>query len=558
MDTHAARQFDPVTLGIMWDRLTAITSEMTAALIRTSFSTIVRESYDLSVVLFDAKARALAQGRLSAPGHSGTAANTIRYVIDTFPIAEMKPGDLFITNDPWHGTGHVYDMNFVRPVFRNERLVGFTFSDTHMPDMGGLGFSANIADKFAEGLHLPAIRLMREGKVDPTVIAIIRSNVRVSEQVIGDMMANVTCNELGERLLLEFMDEYGVEELVTVGDAIIAKSDAAMREAIRRIPEGTYRNRMTIEGLTGPLNLQCACTVKDGAIAVDFAGTDPMVAGAINVPFCYTRAMAIFAIRLLTVPNLPANEGSIGPLSFSAPDNCILNALPPAPTAGRHVVGHYVTPLVMGAFGEALPERVQAQCGMIDLINVQGKAAGGRDMSSMYFASGGYGAMDGMDGLHTLSTPASMKMTPVEVWETLNGITIESKRLIPDSGGVGQYRGGLGQEIVMRNDPGTPLTLSFFGRQSDFAPQGVRGGGAGTLHRYAIEGEAVNAIGRSVLQAGERLTITMPGGGGYGDPRQRAPERVLQDVRDGYISAEAARRDYGVEVDTAAGTARRV
>ncbi len=552
-----AKSFDAVTLGIMWDRLNAITSEMTAALIRTSFSTIVRESYDLSVVVFDAKGRALAQGRLSAPGHSGTAANTIRYITANFPIEQMRPGDLFITNDPWHGTGHVYDMNFVRPVFRTDRLVGFTFSDTHMPDMGGLGFSANIADKYAEGLHLPAVRLMRQGEIDPSVLAIIRSNVRVSEQVIGDMMANVTCAELGERLLLEFLDEYGLDDLQAVGDAIIAKSDAAMREAITRIPEGIYRNRMQIEGLDGPLTLACACTVEGGTIKVDFTGTDPIVAGAINVPFCYTRAMAIFALRLLTVPNLPANEGSIGPLQFFAPDNCILNALSPAPTAGRHVVGHYVTPLVMGAFGEALPERVQAQSGMVDLINVQGKVAGGRDMSSMYFASGGYGAMNGLDGLSTLATPASMKMTPVEVWETLNGITIESKRLIPDSGGAGEYRGGLGQEVVMRNDPGSPLTLSFFGRQSEFAPQGVQGGGAGTLHRYTIEGSAVSAIGRSVLKAGERLTITLPGGGGYGDPRQRAPERVLQDVRNGYVSAEAAERDYGVKVDLPGSRARR-
>jgi N-methylhydantoinase B len=539
---------DPVLLGIMWDRLNAITSEMTAALIRTSFSTIVRESYDLSVVVFDAKGRALAQGRLSAPGHSGTAANTIRYVIDNFPIAEMQPGDLFITNDPWHGTGHVYDMNFVRPVFRKSKLIGFTFSDTHMPDMGGLGFSANIADKFAEGLHLPAVRLIRDGKVDPSIMAIIRSNVRVSEQVVGDIMANVTCNELGERLLLEFMDEYGLDNLGALGDAIIGKSEAAMREAIARIPDGVYENRMQIEGLDGSLTLACRCTVKGGTIAVDFLGSDRIVAGAINVPFCYTRAMAIFALRLLTVPNLPANEGSIGPLSFSAPDNCILNALPPAPTAGRHVVGHYVTPLVMGAFADALPERVQAQSGMVDLINVQGKVVGGREMSNMFFASGGYGAMDGMDGMPTLATPASMKIIPIEVWETLTGITIESKRLLPDSGGAGKYRGGLGQEVIMRNDPGHPLTLSFFGRQTDFAPQGVRGGKPGTPHRYTIEGKSVHAIGRSTLNASEKLVVILPGGGGYGDPKLRDPDSVRRDVRDGFVSSEGARRDYGVDI----------
>jgi N-methylhydantoinase B len=548
---------DPVTLGIMWDRLNAITSEMTAALIRTSFSTIVRESHDLSVVLFDASARALAQGSLSAPGHSGTAAHTVRYILRTFPAAGMRPGDVYITNDPWYGTGHVFDMNFVRPVFRGDRLIGFTFSDTHVPDMGGLGFSADIADKFAEGLHVPAVRMMRGGELDPTLMAIVRSNVRVPEQVIGDFMANVTCNELGDRLLQEFLDEYGLQDLEAVGSAIVSKSDSAMREAIRRIPDGTYSNRMRVEGVDRALTLACTCTVRDSSIHVDFDGTDGIVAAAINVPFSYTRAMAIFALRLLTVPSLPANEGSIGPLTFSAPDNCVLNALPPTPTAGRHVVGHYVTPLVMGAFAQVLPERVQAECGMIDLVNIQGRPAGGRPMSNLYFAAGGYGAMSGMDGLSALATPASIKVTPVEVWEHASGIAIESKRLIPDSGGAGAFRGGLGQEIVLRNDLDFPLTCSFFGRQSEFAPRGVGGGGPGRAHRYEIEGVGVDPIGRSTLGTDQRLTIALPGGGGYGDPRERDPQRVLRDVQDGFVTIEAARRDYGVDVDPGQGTAVR-
>jgi N-methylhydantoinase B len=266
--------------------------------------------------------------------------------------------------------------------------------------------------------------------------------------------------------------------------------------------------------------------------------------------------MSIFGLRLLTVPTLPANDGSTRPLHFSAPDNCILNALPPAPTAGRHVVGHFVTPLIIEAFAEALPGQVQAQCGMMDLVNIQGRRRDGREISTMFFAAGGYGAMDGLDGMATIPTPASMKVTPTEVWEHLNGTTIVSKRLIPDSGGAGRYRGGLGQEIVMWNDRAGPLALAFFGRQTAFPPAGIRGGAAGKPHGYEIEGHPAPPIGRSTLRPGEHLTIRLPGGGGYGDPHGRDPKRILQDVRDGFVTVDGARRDYGVLVDLEHDTVR--
>ena len=544
------QEIDPVDLGILWDRLNAITNEITSALVRTSFSTIVRESYDLSVVLFDTQGRALSQGRLSAPGHSGTAANTVRYVAETFPIVEMRPGDLFITNDPWHGTGHIYDMNFVRPAFRGDRLVGFTFSDTHMADMGGVGFSADTADKFAEGLHLPACRLIRAGEIDQTLMRVIRNNVRVADQVMGDMVANITCNELGERLLVEFMDEYGLDDLTPLADAIIGQSERAMRHAIAAIPDGVYRNEIRLEGLGTPLRLVCAVTVAGDAVTADFTGSDGLVQGGINVPYCYTRAMAIFAFRLLTVPNLPANDGTTRPITVTAPENSVLNALPPAPTAGRHVVGPYVPPLIIGAMADALPERVQAQCGMMDIVNIQGRRGDLGEVSTMFFAAGGYGAMAGLDGQATLPTPASMKVTPTEVWENLNGILVESKRLIPDSGGPGEFRGGLGQEIVLVNEHATPFTLSFFGRQTDFPADGILGGGRGGRHRYIVDEAEAPPVGRSRLPPGGRFRIVLPGGGGYGEAGRRDAAALARDVADGFVTPAGAKRDYGIAIGT--------
>jgi len=543
--------YDPVSLGIMWDRLNSITDEMTNALIRTSFSTIVREGYDLSVVLFDAHGRSLAQGRKSAVGHSGTAPNTVRYVVEHFPVERMRPGDVFITNDSWHGTGHIYDMNFVRPAFRGGTLVGFTFSDSHMPDIGGVGFAANTADMYAEGLRVPPSRLMREGVPNEELLNLIRANVRVNEQVVGDMMANVTCNELGERLLVEFMEEYGIDDLSPLADAILSQSEAVMREKISEMPDGVYHSELVMEGLGEPIKLVCKATITGSDIHLDFTGTDPIVAGGINTPMCYTRAHSIYAVRLLTVPTLPCNEGSTRPITFTAPDNCILNALPPAPTAGRHVVGHYATPLVLQALESAVPQRVQANSGMVDLISVQGQHPEGHDISLMYFTCGGYGAQEGMDGIPAMPTPTSIKAVPVEVWESLTGFTMVSKRIVPDSGGVGQFRGGPGHELVFRNDTGHLLNLSLFGRQTQFPAKGMRGGGSGQPHVYLIDGQPVDPIGRHQLPVGSTLTVIEPGGGGFGDPKLRDPAAVRADVHDGFLTPAAALRDYGISVEVA-------
>ena len=539
------KTFDPVSLGIMWDRLVSLVDEIVSTLVRTSFSTIVNESYDLTCVVLDAEANSIAQGTFSVPVFIGSAPITLRHMLKRYPPETLKPGDVIITNDPWMGTGHLYDITMVRPVFRKGRIVAYTLSITHLPDVGGSGFGSSAVEVYHEGLRLPICKLYEEGRLNELIVEIVRTNVRVPEQVMGDVMANVACNEVGGREILAFMDEYGLDDLTALSRAIRGQSETAMRAKIRELGQGTYRNQIQVEGFDGPCDYVVRIDVKGDSVAYDFTGTSGCVRAAVNVPFCYTNAMALHAIKSLLLPNIPNNAGSIAPISVFAPPGCILNALHPFATGGRHAMGHFVTPLVYGALAQALPDRVQAGSGMMNLINFQGTRRDERPFSTLYFGAGGYGALQHLDGWCTLPHPSNMATVPVEVWETLTHTTIESKRLLPDTGGPGQWRGGLGQEVVLRNDTGHLITTLGMGNRTMFPARGLFGGGDGALRMHAIDGKPVHAKGRNELAPGQRMRIVEAGGGGFGDPKARAPSAIAEDVAQGYVSADMAREKYG-------------
>lgn len=539
---------DAVSLSIMWDRLIAITDEIVSTLVRTSFSTIVSESYDLTVVLLDPEGRLMAQGSYSIPVFIGTAPLTLKYMLERFPPETLRPGDVLATNDPWLGTGHVFDICVMRPVFRRGRIVAYTMSITHLPDVGGIGFSAAASEIYQEGLRLPVVKLVAEGRLDPFLVELIRANVRVPEQTFGDVMANVTCNEVGDRFLQEFMDEYGVEDLAPLSTAIRASSERAMREKIGELKPGTYRNAIDIEGIDAPIRLACRVEVGPDSVAIDFDGTGPAVRRGINVPFCYANAMALYSIKCLTIPGIPNNDGAVRPVEVRAPEGSILNAVPPSPTGGRHIIGHFVSPLIFGALVEAAPDKVQADCGMIDILTVQGRHRDGRDVSTLYFAAGGFGALAGRDGPNATPGPSNMAVVPVEVWESLTAMTVTQKALMADSGGAGESRGGLGQEVGLRNDTGHPMSVFFMGNRTEFPPLGYRGGRPGRMREARINGQAVHPKGHYRIKAGDELTLLQAGGGGFGDPKSRPKERLRADLENGFITPEGARRDYGAEL----------
>jgi N-methylhydantoinase B len=540
-------EYDPVSLKILWDRLVAIADEIVLSLVRSAFSINVREGYDLSCVLFDANGASLAQGTFSVPTFTGTAPQTLQHMLKRFPPETLRPGDAILTNDSWMGTGHLYDVNVMRPVFRGDVLVGYTMAISHLPDIGGLGFSSVQTEMYEEGLNIPLCKISREGKLNDELIELIRANVRVPDEVIGDLMANLTCTEVGARSLLEFMEEYGVTDLAPLSSAIRDQSERAMRDRIRQIPDGIYPNTIQIEGMDEPITLSVTATVADDTISIDFTGTGGPVEAAINVPFCYSKALAWYSVKCLTIPHLPNNEGAVRPIQVSAPDGCILNVRKPHATGGRHSVGHFVVPLILGALASALPDKVIADVAMQDVFNVQGRHRDGPEISSLFFLSGGFGAAQGKDGRSTLPAPSNMQVVPSEVWENLTSITIEQRRLIPDSGGAGTSRGGLGQDVHFRNDTGNPLKISFLGQRTRFAAKGFHGGGDGRLREYLVNGKPVNPKGRYTLAPGEGFSVREAGGGGFGPAKERELDAVLADLDEGFITPDAARQVYGVD-----------
>jgi len=539
------QDFDAVGLSILWDRLVSIANEIALALIRTAFSTIVRENYDLACVLFDADGRSLAQASVSVPVFIGTAPQTLRHMLDKFPPETLRPGDVIITNDIWMGTGHLWDVNVMRPVFRGDTIVGYVLSISHLPDIGGRGMSALNGEMYEEGLQIPINRLFRGGAANEPLFEIIRQNVRVPEQVIGDLMANVTCTEVGGRLLLELMEEYGIDDLRPLSRAIIAQSERAMRREIAAIPDGSYTHSIQVEALDAPVTLACRIDISGERLMIDFTGSSPQLRAGINVPLCYTRAMSCYSIKCLTIPSIPNNEGSVTPVEITAPPGCILNAVPPAATGARFMVGHFVAPLIFGALGRAVPSRVQADPGMMNLLNVSGRHRNGRSFATLFFSAGGLGAKQGLDGASATPAPSNMSVMPTEVWETLTSLRVGYRRLRPDSGGPGQYRRGLGQEFRIINDSGHLLNLYGLGARTEFPALGIAGGVSGTPRVYKLGDTVVHPKGHYALEPGDSITVADSGGGGWGDPLKRDPARLAADVAEGFVSAEAAAAQYG-------------
>ncbi|MBS0243145.1 MAG: hydantoinase B/oxoprolinase family protein [Proteobacteria bacterium] len=548
MNDASPQRIDAVSLGIMWARLVALTDEIVSTLVRSSFSTIVYESYDLTCCVLDSDTNTIAQGTFGIPAFIGSAPVTARHMLKRFPPETLRDGDIIVTNDPWLGTGHLFDITMMRPVFRKGRIVAYTVSITHLPDIGGAGFGSSAKEVYEEGLRLPILKLYDAGRLNELVCEIIRTNVRVPEQTMGDVMANVACSEVGAREINGFMDEYGLDDLTGLSAAIRNQSESRMRARIRELKDGRYRNRLQVEGFAEDVELAVEIAVEGDRVTADFAGTSGMVRAGVNVPFCYTNAMVLHAIKSLTLPTIPNNQGSAAPITTKAPAGCILNALPPFPTGGRHAMGHFVTPLIYGALAEAAPDAVQADSGMMNLVTFQGARRDDRPFTALYFAAGGYGALKGLDGWSTLPHPSNMAVVPVEVWEALTHTSVVEKRLLADSGGAGEWRGGLGQTVTIRNDTGHILVAHGMGNRTRHPAKGLHGGASGSLRRHEAAGTPVHAKGRIELAPGETMTIVEAGGGGFGNPKARSRSALADDVRDGFVSPEAARQIYGADI----------
>jgi N-methylhydantoinase B len=540
---------------IMWNRLIAVVEEQATTLIRTAFSTSVREAGDLSAGLFDRQARMIAQAVTGTPGHVNAMAESVGHFAREIGAQNIHEGDVYVTNDPWMGTGHLHDITMVTPVFRKGVHIGFFACTAHVVDIGGRGFGPDAGEVFEEGLLIPIAKFAERGRVDPLLIRLICANVRTPDQTVGDMYSLAACNEAGNRRLQAMLDEFGVDDIDALSDFIIDASARATRAAIARVPDGTYRNEMRVDGYDAPVEMRVRLDVAGERLVCDFAGTSGESPKGVNVPEVYTRAYACYGLKVAIAPEVPNNAGSLAPFEITAPEGSILAARRPAPVSVRHVLGHLVPDVVLGALHAALPGVVPAE-GASSLWNIQISARASDPESRLppaeilMFNSGGTGARPGADGLSATAFPSGVSTMSVEATEHVGPITVWRKELRQDSGGAGRMRGGLGQVIEIAPRRGYDMWFNAMFDRVENPARGRDGGGAGAPGRVELaDGTRLRSKGRQRVAAGQRLRLSLPGGGGIGNPREREREAVRRDVAAGYISAEEARERYGWEGD---------
>jgi 5-oxoprolinase (ATP-hydrolysing) len=511
---------------VLWDRLISIVEEQARAIIRTAFSTTVREAGDLSAGVFDPRGRMLAQAVTGTPGHVNAMAASVKFFLEAIPLETMEPGDVFVTNDPWLGTGHLFDFTVVSPVFIAGRAVALFASTVHVVDIGGRGFSPDGGQVFEEGLCIPIMPLFTGGDPNKALFDILRANTREPAQVAGDLYSLAASNEVGARRLIDLMHEFGMRDLDDLGDHIVLASEAAMRAAIAQVPNGEYTNAMTVDGYGKPVRLRATLTVTDDLMSVDYGGTDSISPRGINVPLTYAQAYTCFGLRCVVGAAVPNNAGSLAPIAVTAPEGCIVNAPRPCAVNVRHVIGQMLPDVVLGCLGRALPGRVPAE-GSSSLWNPM--LAGGHGLTEdadygdatpfavTIFHSGGTGARPGQDGLSATAFPSGVRNTPVEITEAVAPLVFRRKEYREGSGGVGAHRGGDGQIIEIEHRQGAPFAVFALFDRIDHPARGRDGGVAGAPGRVSLaSGTALRGMGKQVVPAGDRLVLELPGGGGLG------------------------------------------
>lgn len=548
---------------VMWNRLISVVEEQAQALIRTAFSTSVREAGDLSAGVYDLKGQMLAQAVTGTPGHVNAMAESVGHFIREIGYDKMYEADVYITNDPWKGTGHLHDITVVSPSFHKGALVGFFACTAHIVDIGGRGFGADANSVYEEGLRIPIMKFAERGEVDMSFLKIVRNNVREDDQVVGDLYALATCNEIGHRRLVDMLTEFKLDDLQSIADFILENSRRATLECIAALPRGQGYNDMTIDGFDTPIRLQVKLDVEEDCVRADFSGTSPVDKKGINVPLVYTKAYACYALKITIAPDIPNNAASLAPFEISAPEGSIVNAVHPAPVALRHIIGHMIPDVVLGALHQVLPDTVPTE-GAGALCNFQvslrprsdGNAPVGSDKSGarraevLMFNSGGSGARPTLDGMNATAFPSGVMTMPIEATEHTGPVIIWRKELRPDSGGAGKYRGGLGQYMEVSAAQGHECDFSAMLDRVDHPARGRDGGLTGGATEIGLDdGGKLRGKGRQPVPHDRKVMLAFPGGGGLGNPLDRDRAAVLRDVALGYVSHEAAKRDYGLTDD---------
>jgi N-methylhydantoinase B len=549
------KQHSKVAYQVMWNRLISVVEEQAQALVRTAFSTSVREAGDLSAGVYDVDGNMLAQAVTGTPGHVNAMADAVPHFIRRIGRDNIHTGDVYITNDPWEGTGHLHDITMVTPSFHDGSLVGFFACTAHIVDIGGRGFGADAHSVYEEGLYIPIMKFADKGKVDETLTRIIRGNVREPDQLIGDIYALATCNEIGHRRLVDMMAEFSLADLNGIAEFILVNSRRATLERIAALPQQSATGEMKMDGFDRPITLKVTVSVEGDRIVSDFTGSSGLDKKGINCPLVYAKAYACYALKVAIAPEIPNNAASLAPFGIKAPENSIVNALHPAPVALRHIVGHFVPDAVYDAFDKIVPGLVPAE-GAGCLCNFQVSLRPRTDAPApedarrsevLTFNSGGSGARPDHDGLNATAFPSGVMTMPIEATEHAGPVIIWRKELRPDSGGVGKTRGGLGQYMEVGAQEGHEFDIQAMFDRVEHPARGRRGGGAGAPTTISQDdGSVMNGKGKQFVAHGRRVVMAFPGGAGYGDPSERSIELVKRDLARGYISAETASKNYNL------------
>ena len=534
-----------VHMQIMWNRLISVVEEQALTLIRTAFSTSVRESGDLSAGVFNRGGKMIAQAVTGTPGHVNAMAEAVGHFIRDIGPENIFEGDVYITNDPWKGTGHLHDFTVVSPSFRKGDLVGYFACTAHVVDVGGRGFGPDANEVYEEGIFVPIMKFAERGVVNKDLVNILRNNVRESHQVVGDVYSLAACNEIGHRRLMDMMDEFGLTDLETLADFIFKRSYDATIERIAALPKGSYSNVMRVDGYGSPIDIAVRLDVANDYILADFEGTSPPSPKGINCPIIYSAAYACYGLKCSIAPEIPNNHASLLPFRVTAPQNCILNAQHPAPVSVRHVLGHLVPDAVLGAVHKMLPGRVPAEgAGALWNLHVsvrplQGERApadGGQRAEVLLFNSGGAGARSTLDGLNATAFPSGVHSMSIEATEHVGPVIFWRKELRDGSGGAGQFRGGLGQVVEISPTEGHEMHFNAMFDRVEHPARGRNGGENGAPGAVLLDdGTRLASKGRQHVPAGRRLILQLPGGGGYGLADTRDPTAAKRDSDFDYV-----------------------
>ena len=538
--------FDNITIEVLWSKLISMLDEAATTLVRAAFSPVVREANDFACVLTDPQGNSLGQSGLSAPSFLNTIPITTRAFIERYPLDTLKPGDVLLTNDPWLASGHLPDVTLVAPIFHRDRLVAFAGVCAHMTDMGGRQRSTDARELFEEGIQIPICKIVEAGQANDIVLSFLTENVRVPEDVIGDLTAATSALEVCQRRVVELLEDYGLENFSEFGPRIQEISEHSMRAAISQIPDGEYYAEGRMDGVSETLLIKCAMRIQGDEIVIDYTGTSPRQPSSINSVFNYTYSYTVYPIKCVVDPVSRNNAGTLRPIRVIAPEDSILNPRKPAPVGGRGITGHMLHEPIFQCLAQAIPEEVQAvSYGPGWTLTVGGKRRDGRNFAGNFHHTGGQGASAQFDGLSCIRYPSNVCNTPIEMLEGAVPLLLEEKTLRPGSGGLGRHRGGLGQRLAYRSRADEPITVSLLADRTREGAPGLLGGHAGAPGRASLDGRVLNAKLQFSINPGSLLVLETPGGGGYGDPCDRPVELAARDFDLGYVLPDQPGADAG-------------